>query len=272
MIVTKLIIVAVCPMPQPPIYVISLATAHERRAFITQQFEAIKLPFEFFDGVHGASNPDHPLFQKYDDQERLRRRGPGVSLNLGQLGCFASHYLLWEKCVELGTPIILLEDDALLIEPAFTNFYDNAHYFADAYGLVWMQPELSKQRRDITLENSRGFVFKKFLKGATGTTGYLINPDTAQILLNYCQTWIYPVDTTMKRFFEHGVEAIGIDPVCIRPQDGLGSFINSGKKVKRTLLQKLRREFFTTSDKFKRGIHNTLFRLQKGRKLRNSNI
>lgn len=252
-------------MPQPPIYVISLSTAHERRAFMLEQLQKLNIHFEFFNAVHGTQNPDHPLFKKYDDKERRRRRGPGVSLNLGQLGCFASHYVLWEKCVELGGPIILLEDDALILEPAFSAFYNNANDFADVYGLVWLQPELGKQRRDIALGKFKGFDVKKFLKGATGTTGYMIGPGAAQALLDYCQTWIYPVDTTMKRFFEHGVEAIGIEPVCIRPQDGLGSFINTGKKVKRTLRQKLRRELFSTADKFKRWKHNTLFRLQRSR-------
>ena len=28
-----------------------------------------------------------------------------------EMGCFASHYLLWEKCVELDEPIMILEDD-----------------------------------------------------------------------------------------------------------------------------------------------------------------
>ena len=28
-----------------------------------------------------------------------------------EMGCFASHYLLWKKCVELGEPILILEDD-----------------------------------------------------------------------------------------------------------------------------------------------------------------
>ena len=28
-----------------------------------------------------------------------------------EMGCFASHYLLWEKCIELNEPIIILEHD-----------------------------------------------------------------------------------------------------------------------------------------------------------------
>lgn len=34
----------------------------------------------------------------------------------GELGCFASHYLLWEKCLELNEPIVVIEDDAQLEE------------------------------------------------------------------------------------------------------------------------------------------------------------
>ena len=34
-----------------------------------------------------------------------------------EMGCFASHYLLWEKCVELNEPIIILEDDVEFCAP-----------------------------------------------------------------------------------------------------------------------------------------------------------
>ncbi len=33
---------------------------------------------------------------------------------LPEMGCFASHYQLWQRCVELGEPIIILEHDAVL--------------------------------------------------------------------------------------------------------------------------------------------------------------
>ena len=34
-----------------------------------------------------------------------------------EMGCFASHYLLWEKCVRLDVPIIILEDDVKFFTP-----------------------------------------------------------------------------------------------------------------------------------------------------------
>ncbi len=34
-----------------------------------------------------------------------------------EMGCFASHYKLWQRCVELGEPIIVLEHDAIFRSP-----------------------------------------------------------------------------------------------------------------------------------------------------------
>lgn len=255
-------------MAPPSIYVISITTADARRSFMQEQFDALNIPFEFFDAVYGAETPNHPLFSKYDDQERLRRRGPGSSLSPAALGCYASHYLLWQRCVQLDQPVIVLEDDTVL-EPAFTTFYHHAKDFASAYGLVWMQPGRRETHRDIPLGNFQGFEVKKFARGPGGTAGYLISPAVAQRMLDYSTTWIYPVDTSMKRFFEHGVEAIGIDPVCVRHSGNLGTYITAtGPRVQRTLWQRLRREWFTLSDRRQRWRHNVTFRLTKRRKER----
>ena len=35
----------------------------------------------------------------------------------GAQGCFLSHYKLWQHCVELGQPIVVLEDDAEVLSP-----------------------------------------------------------------------------------------------------------------------------------------------------------
>jgi GR25 family glycosyltransferase involved in LPS biosynthesis len=35
----------------------------------------------------------------------------------GAQGCFLSHYVLWNRCIELNHPIVVLEDDAEIIAP-----------------------------------------------------------------------------------------------------------------------------------------------------------
>jgi glycosyl transferase family 25 len=228
-----------------------------------EQLNRLGLTYEFFDAIHGARHPDHPLFSKYDDEKRARLRGSGASLRLAQLGCFASHYLLWEKCALEGDAIIVLEDDAILL-PEFMAFCRNAAGFARRYGLVWLQPNRKIPRQaGLALENIGPFTVKKFAKGFAGTTGYLLTPRTARALLDYCSEWVYPVDNTMDRFYDHKVESIGLDPVCVTQDDDFESSINvPDDGSKHSLPDTLRREYTNLKDALARTTHNLAFLLR----------
>src|SRR5690606_11626523 len=98
-----------------PIRVISLASRLDRRRQISDQFDRLSISgYSFLDAVNGKQQPDHPLFAHYDPIARARVRGRGRDLKPSQLGCFASHYLLWQECAESGRPLIVVEDDAVL--------------------------------------------------------------------------------------------------------------------------------------------------------------
>lgn len=225
-----------------------------------QQLQSLNVPYEFFNAIHGAQNPDHYLFKKYNDKKRALLRGSNASLKLSQLGCFASHYLLWEKCAQDGEPIIILEDDAILL-PTFVQFIENTKDFASHYGLVWMQPSRKiANQAGHALEKIGPFTVKKFAKGFAGTTGYLITPTTAQTLLDYCSEWLYPVDNTIDRFYDHKIEAIGLEPACVTQDDDFESFINEpDANNKRTLQDTVRREYASLKDNLKRTAHNMAF-------------
>lgn len=235
------------------------------------QLQQLGLTYDFFDAVHGAQTPDHYLFRKYNDKKRARLRGAGAPLRLPQLGCFASHYLLWEECVRSGRPIMVLEDDAILL-PGFMDFYRRAAEFAGSYGLVWMQPSRKiPNQKGCPLRKIGPFTVKKFAKGFSGSTGYLITPTAARTLLSYAHEWLYPLDITMDRFYDHKVEAIGIDPVCVAQDDGLESSINVAESGRRSGPgEKLRREYANMKDALRRVGHNLVFaaKLRLGRAAR----
>jgi glycosyl transferase family 25 len=227
------------------------------------QLDALGLPYTIVDGVHGARTPDHYLFSKYNDKKRVQRRGAGSSLRLSQLGCFASHYLLWERCANDGQPIIVLEDDAIVLPP-FLQFYQNVDQFAQSYGLVWLQPSRKQaQHAGKTVQTVGPFTIRKYAKGFSGTTGYLLTPDAARTLLSYSREWIYPVDNTMDRFFEHGVEAIGLYPVCVQQDDDFESAINvADTNERRSLADRVRREAYSLQDALARSWHNLKFAIK----------
>jgi glycosyl transferase family 25 len=245
--------------PLPTVYIITLPGA--RRTAMQRQLDALNtVKYEFFDGVHGREQPDHYLFQKYDARRRAAVKGKSNPLKLSQLGCFASHYLLWERCIHNNAPIIVLEDDAVVL-PCFADFYARAMTLAGKHGLIWLNESTKAPRqKDLVLEQSGPFKIKKRMGVHTGAVGYLLTPSSARALVEYCSTWVYPVDDSMARFYDHKVESIVMEPACVAHNDAFESTINdAASKPKRTIADRLARESSNLKDAIKRSLHNARF-------------
>ena len=93
------------------IAVINLARSKDRRELIEATFARLGLGFEFFAGID-AWRGEHVRFSQYNatavgsDFHR--------PLSAGEIGCFASHYLLWQRCMESREPLVIMEDDVVI--------------------------------------------------------------------------------------------------------------------------------------------------------------
>ena len=97
----------------PPIFCISLARAADRRRRMAGHMSDLGLRCEMIDAVDGkaVSAADHRIFVE-DEFWRVHR---GRRLSPGEVGCFLSHYRLWQKIFVQKIPCALvLEDDAVL--------------------------------------------------------------------------------------------------------------------------------------------------------------
>ena len=99
------------------VYVISLKHREDRRKeFISQN--ASKLSghnWEFVDAVNGNQlNYETLVKLGFDTDKNWRDPLLDRTLTWGEVGCFLSHYRLWEKCVDADEPILVLEDDAII--------------------------------------------------------------------------------------------------------------------------------------------------------------
>jgi glycosyl transferase family 25 len=69
---------------------------------------------EYFEGVNGQNETllDHNLKvnSKYKKAVNSLER-------VGTVGCFLSHYKLWQRCIELNLPICILEHDVTIHKP-----------------------------------------------------------------------------------------------------------------------------------------------------------
>ena len=109
------------------------------------------------------------------------------SMSLAEMGCFASHYLLWKKCVDLDEPVMVLEDDVKFqaLVPALR--------FRDFIYLGKLPPYVGKNVLN-TLPSTFREVYHPF-RFALGSFAYGIGPRGARKLLSSAQkTTVCPVD------------------------------------------------------------------------------
>ncbi|WP_104624560.1 glycosyltransferase family 25 protein [Helicobacter felis] len=114
-----------------PVYFISLKD-HPRRKHCQSiidnppaQEGDLKLEFHLFDAIdkHScyfkkdlgySSLIENSYSSEWLKESEWFRGAHGRELLLEELGCYASHYMLWLRCIELNCPIVILEDDVVL--------------------------------------------------------------------------------------------------------------------------------------------------------------
>ena len=237
---------------QIPIFIINLERSPDRRVHIDQQFRGLGLSYEFFNAVDGKK--DHPLFSHYDAKKRLYCKG--CQLSPGEVACFASHYLLWQRCIELQKPIVILEDD-VVVAPEFAQVIKELPLVIDQFSYVRLFG-----LADDSYWAVRSYPFGqavKYPKDPAGTQGYVISPQAAQKLILHAERWYLPVDIYLGRFWQHQVESIGLLPYRLKHSVLESTLSGWQGKIPLPLWFKLRRELLEASDTLRRYWHNAKF-------------
>ena len=239
----------------PEIFVINLVSSTARRANITSQLADLGLAFTLFPAVDGRKE-EHRLFGKYDSE--LNQHYHGKALSKGQLGCYASHYLLWQKCVELDQPLVVLEDDALIYPEPFSEFVNNIDALRQQFDCVRLFDNKRKAFSSCRVSGLNTVEIHKFNKGHLSTTGYFLTPNGARKLLRHSEQWYMPVDLYMDRYWVNGVECYGTVPACVTNDPKFDSDIRDGESEPepRTFVARCRREWFNFNELTKRTLHN----------------
>lgn len=239
------------------IFVVSLVSSLSRRKNITTQMAEQSLQFEFFDAINGK-NEHHPFFDLYSDPKRIRRKG--YSLNPSELGCFASHYLLWEKCVNLNQPILILEDD-IKINGNFIEALTFAEKYIDQLGVLKICRTLDTNFINL-VKFSPSLTLVKYNKPTSGAMGYIISPEAAKKLMDKTVNWHEPVDDFMEKEWLHKVRIFGVEPPCLTIDNEIESEIGDRKKIKISIFKRLRREIYRSSERILNQIQQLLLNIK----------
>lgn len=221
------------------IFVISLNNALLRRERVQRVMTELGVDFTFFDAVNGFQGIPERLQGFPDDlHRRVFRSRP---LTPGEKGCYASHYLLWEKCIELNESIMILEDDFLP-----TQYFKDVFKDLPSWNIKYEYLRLEHQIGDATmLEYQDGFQAVLWHNNVRWTTGYSVSPAGAKKLVSHSKRWRCSVDNFIGESYRNKLKSVGLLPYAVYSPDDMDSCIqNKVILAKVPLVFKLTREAY----------------------------
>eukprot|EP00403_Amphidinium_massartii_P013473 CAMPEP_0178422594 /NCGR_PEP_ID=MMETSP0689_2-20121128/27255_1 /TAXON_ID=160604 /ORGANISM="Amphidinium massartii, Strain CS-259" /LENGTH=260 /DNA_ID=CAMNT_0020044165 /DNA_START=110 /DNA_END=892 /DNA_ORIENTATION=- len=173
------------------------------------------LQLKRLDAVNGKEEPpaDGDVARKWST-ERLAGlfhwyRTKTIPMSPGERGCCASHLKAWKRCAASGKPLLVLEDDAVVL-PCFTKTLEQALQEAPSdIGALWLT---SKDR------GTRKRVGKVIMQPSYlwTTVGYILWPRAARAFLRLLPMDM-PVDNFMAWHVKEGlIKAFSVSPAVVR--------------------------------------------------------
>jgi len=194
-------------LPSSKCFVVSMTNAQDRRETFSYNAINSNVEWAFFDAcTRLAPGLD------YDPARSTSKFGR--SLTKGEIGCYSSHYSLWQQLLEDdGADQYLIIEDDVLIDWAMVEALAKRHFAQE--DIHYLRLFYKNPVPSILLE--RGFGSSQHclieLYGwAWGTQAYFITKQGAQAMIQACQQILMPLDDQMDRSWEHGIPNLAIFP------------------------------------------------------------
>lgn len=225
------------------IFVITLTDSVARQQHAAGQLQAAALAFSFFPAVSGVEAMRSP---EYRVSERDFLLSTGRKVTPGEVGCFASHKLLWKLCVQLDEPILVMEDDFKL-SADFPGAVQELENQVGEFGFIRLQSERRARKRRVRMLGR--FTLWRYTKAPNSAMCYGLSPIAARKLLAHADTIGAPVDVYMKRAWRHGQRMYGITPYTVSESVlSEQSHITGRAKARKSLAMRLSRTFARTRE------------------------
>jgi len=230
--------------------VISLADAADRRERVHREFARTALDFSFFDALDGEAGM--ALFDDCDEKDFVLHTGRLPTP--GEIGCFASHKALWQRCVDSAKPLLIMEDDFDL-GPRFAEAVAAAGELVPELGLLRLQDERRGASREVS--RYRGFSVERYTKTPHCAMCYAISPSVAKRLVDLHPRICAPVDVVMKHVWRFDNPMYCLRPYTVTGNDlSFESTIGDREKCPKPLSVRIRRLGLKISWQWQRLVFN----------------
>lgn len=175
------------------VFIINLSASKDRKQHMKNNISAFmsKLSekeqqdfnFTFFEAIDKNTVKTLEIYNKYNSF--LAKLWRGKDLQESEKACFGSHYQLWQKCVQLNKPIVILEDDVDFM-PYFKKGVQDC--FSSPYDFVKIAMS-SFNNMTLICDN-----FAYSPKLLLGSTGYFLTPKGAKQFIKNSKYLFVPLD------------------------------------------------------------------------------
>jgi glycosyl transferase, family 25 len=181
------------------IKVISLDRSIDRRQAFTQMAGGTELDWAFFPARTGITEP-----LQYDDRVAVRRWGRALSS--AEIGCYSSHFKVWEWLANSDyDQAIILEDDvivdwAIIEKLAINRFSDYRIHLLRLHISYPFKCDIVKYRLFSPTTH-----LVRIVGNVPGAVAYLLTRTAARILVANYSTVAAPLDWVLARYWEHRI-------------------------------------------------------------------
>jgi glycosyl transferase family 25 len=200
----------------PPIWVVSLRRATERRRFVEHAFAEAGLEIELIDAVDGyaLTAEQRAEYSRWRTAYRY-----GRLLSPGAVGCALSHLAVWQRLHDAGLPeVVVFEDDTRPL-PGFRQVLEERDQLPDDWDVVtfhslydWAGPSPT----GVELAGSRAC---KFGRTPMGTQAYMLRGRAAERLLTLAPPVSLPADELLYRKRPARLSVYGLLPAPVAQAD-----------------------------------------------------
>ena len=233
-----------------PIHVINLPASTARHEEAQRQLNAQHVQFHFFQALNCSQGAE--LFQCIDEYAFVLHTGRKISR--GEIGCFASHKALWQRCVDENRPLIIMEDDFRL-SLQFSAAIQLTESLVTDLGIVRLQDE--RRGASVAVMQLGEIQLERYTKTPHCTMCYAISPIVARRLIEANKDFCAPVDVVMKHVWRFQNPMYCLTPYVVSDSNlSAESVIGDREKFRKPLLTSVRRFWLKTTWQMKRLLFN----------------
>ncbi|XP_050448494.1 glycosyltransferase 25 family member [Cataglyphis hispanica] len=167
------------------IYMINLLRRPERRSRMHRLFDELGIRAEIIDAVDGRILNESSL-QKWGVMPMPGYSDPYYKrpMTMGEIGCFLSHYSIWQKVLEHGYKSVMVLEDDVRFEPFFRQKVNYVLAELSYLGIEWDLVYIGRKRLETSESPVEGSKVLLHAAYSYWTLGYILSESGAKKLID----------------------------------------------------------------------------------------